>query len=137
MRQNRRDRGNLLRRTASGVGLRPGWGAKRAFSLIEALIALTITSMAGAVLLLGVQSSLDTTIEAVERTIADGIAQQTIDEIMTKRYTASGGNPLATTLRSRSKAPGAKRLEPATIAAISACKIFACGATTFRTGASA
>jgi len=41
------------------------------FSLIEALIALTITSMAGAVLLLGVQSSLDTTIEAVERTIAD------------------------------------------------------------------
>ena len=34
----------------------------------------------------------------MERTIADGIAQQTIDEIMTKRYAASGGNPLATTL---------------------------------------
>jgi type II secretory pathway pseudopilin PulG len=68
------------------------------FSLIEALVALTITSMAGAVLLLGVQSSLDTTIEAVDRTIADGIAQQTIDEIMTKRYTAAGGNPLGTVL---------------------------------------
>ena len=42
----------------------------------EYSIALTITSMAGAVLLLGVQRSLDTTIEAVERTIADGIAQR-------------------------------------------------------------
>mgnify|MGYP003343051482 CR=1 FL=1 len=51
------------------------------FSLIEALIALSITSIAGAVLLLSVQSSLDTTIEAVDKTIADGIAQQTIDEM--------------------------------------------------------
>src|SRR5207249_7453023 len=67
------------------------------FSLIEALIALTITSMAGAVLLLGVQSSLDTTLEAVERTIADGVAQQTMDEVLTKRYVGAGDNPLGTT----------------------------------------
>jgi type II secretory pathway pseudopilin PulG len=71
---------------------------RAAFSLIEALIALSITSLAGAVLLLSVQSSLDTTIEAVEQTIADGIAQQTLDEILTKRYVGEGDSPLLGTL---------------------------------------
>jgi hypothetical protein len=66
--------------------------------LIEALIALSITSLAGAVLLLSVQSSLDTTLEAVERTIADGVAQQTIDEVLTKRYVGAEDDPLTTTL---------------------------------------
>jgi type II secretory pathway pseudopilin PulG len=68
------------------------------FTLVEALIALSITSLAGAVLLLSVQSSLDTTIEAVERTIADGVAQQTLDEILTKRYVGPGDSPLLMTL---------------------------------------
>jgi type II secretory pathway pseudopilin PulG len=68
------------------------------FTLIEALIALSITSLAGAVLLLSVQSSLDTTIEAVDRTIADGVAQQTLDEILTKRYVGQGDTPLLATL---------------------------------------
>jgi type II secretory pathway pseudopilin PulG len=65
-----------------------------AFTLVEALIALSITSLAGAVLLLSVQSSLDSTIEAVQRTIADGVAQQTIDEIVTKRFTEQSEDPL-------------------------------------------
>ena len=68
------------------------------FTLVEALISLSITSLAGAVLLLSVQSSLDTTVEAVERTIADGIAQQTLDEIVTKRYVGQGDDPLLATL---------------------------------------
>ena len=71
-----------------------------AFSLIEALIALSITSIAGAVLLLSVQSSLDTTIEAVDKTIADGVAQQTIDEILTKRFVGPTENPLTSALGS-------------------------------------
>ena len=58
------------------------------FSLIEALLALTITALAGSVLLLSVDTSLDTTTQAVERTIADGIAQQ-------------GGTPLAVALNGR------------------------------------
>jgi hypothetical protein len=66
--------------------------------LIEALIALSITSFAGAVLLLSVQSSLETTIEAVQRTIADGIAQQTMDEITTKRFVGPAENPLTAVL---------------------------------------
>lgn len=71
---------------------------RRAFSLVEALIALSITSLAGSVLMLSVQSSLDTTLTAVEQTIADGIAQQTLDEILTKRYEAPGDSPLDTVL---------------------------------------
>jgi type II secretory pathway pseudopilin PulG len=67
---------------------------RRAFSLIEALTSLTIMSLAGAVLLLSVESSLDTTIKAVDRTIADGIAQQMLHEVLTKRYTPSSGSPL-------------------------------------------
>jgi len=71
---------------------------RRGFSLIEALIALSVTSLAGAVLLLGVHSSLATTTDAVDRTIADGIAQQVLHEILTKRYVGPGDNPLATSL---------------------------------------
>lgn len=67
---------------------------RAAFSLVEALVALSITSLAGAVLLLSVESSLGTTTEAVHRTIADGIAQQTLHEILTKRYTEKGEDPL-------------------------------------------
>lgn len=58
----------------------------RGFSLAEALIALSITAVAGAVLLLSVESSLQTTTDAVHRTIADGVAQQILDEILTKQY---------------------------------------------------
>jgi type II secretory pathway pseudopilin PulG len=72
--------------------------SRGAFSLIEALIALSITSLAGAVLLLSVQSSLDTTLEAVERTIADGVAQQTLDEILTKRWAGPEDSPLSANL---------------------------------------
>lgn len=67
---------------------------QRGFSLVEALVALSITALAGSVLLLSVDSSLATTMEAVQQTIADGIAQQVLDEMLTKRYMESGGNPL-------------------------------------------
>lgn len=61
------------------------------FSLIEALIALSITALAGSVLLLSVDSSLESTTEAVRRTIAEGMAQQLLDEMLTKQYTEPGG----------------------------------------------
>lgn len=68
---------------------------RRAFSLVEALIAISIMAMAGSVLLLSVDSSLQTTTDAVDRTIADGMAQQLLDEITTKHFTAPGSSPLA------------------------------------------
>ncbi len=75
---------------ATGSALRRRSG----FSLIEALIALSITALAGSVLLLSVDSSLQTTMDAVQATIADGLAQQTLDEMLTKRYTESGVDPI-------------------------------------------
>lgn len=86
-----------------GPGLRGGCGSQPGrsghpspcgFSLVEALVALSVVSLAGAVLLLSVESSLDTTTQAVHRTIADGIAQQMLHEILTKRYTEKGEDPL-------------------------------------------
>ncbi len=58
------------------------------FSLVEALVALTITAVAGSALLLGIDTSLDTTNEALEQTIAIGMAQQLMDEVLGARYTA-------------------------------------------------
>jgi type II secretory pathway pseudopilin PulG len=67
---------------------------RRGFSLVEALVALSITALAGSVLLLSVDSSLATTMEALQRTIADGLAQQVMDEMLTKQYMEDGGDPL-------------------------------------------
>src|SRR5688572_28507564 len=48
-------------------------------------------ALAGSVLLLSVESSLDSTAEAVDRTIADGVAQQMLDQILTKKFVESPG----------------------------------------------
>lgn len=68
---------------------------RRGFSLVEAFVALSITAMAGAVLLLAVESTLTTTTDSVQRTIADGLAQQLLDEALTKRFVIPGGDPLS------------------------------------------
>lgn len=69
--------------------------ARRAFSLVEALVALTIMSLAGSVMLLAVESCLTSTTEAVDRMIADGMANQLLDEISLKRFMAPGDTPLS------------------------------------------
>ena len=69
---------------------------RRGFSLVEAILAISITALAGSVLLLGVESSLRTTSDAVDRTIADGLARQLLDEIATKRFMARGTLSTAT-----------------------------------------
>ena len=60
------------------------------FTLVEALVSITIAAMAGSVLLLGVGSSLQSTDEAMRRTIATGMAQQLMDEVLGGRYDALG-----------------------------------------------
>jgi type II secretory pathway pseudopilin PulG len=74
---------------------RPKRDARRAFSLVEALVALTIMSLAGSVMLLAVESCLTATTEAVDRLIADGMANQLLDEISLKRFMAPGDTPLS------------------------------------------
>ncbi|MDX1947434.1 MAG: type II secretion system protein [Pirellulaceae bacterium] len=68
--------------------------ARRGFSLAESLVAISIMGLASSVLLLAAQGSLETTTDAVDRTIAAGMAQQLLDEVVGKHFMIPGGNPL-------------------------------------------
>jgi hypothetical protein len=66
---------------------------RNAFTLIEAMVAISITALAGSVLLLAVETSLETTSDGVDRLIAEGIADQILDEISTKRFMSTDSTP--------------------------------------------
>ena len=69
------------------------------FSLAEAMIGMTIMAIAGTVLLLGVETSLRSTIEAEDEAIAAGMAEQLLDEILGHHYTSPIiGDPYQTPL---------------------------------------
>ena len=53
-------------------------------------MSITIAAIAGSVLLLGINSSLQTTGESLQQTIADGLAEQLMDEVLGGRYAAVG-----------------------------------------------
>ena len=72
------------------IPIRQSCRNRAAFSLIEAMVAISIAAVAGSVMLLGVTTSIQTTNEAMERTIAAGIARQLMDEIVGGRYAAKG-----------------------------------------------
>lgn len=55
--------------------------ARFGFSLMEAVVAMSIVAFASSVLLLGVEATLESVEEQQEITIADGIARQMLDEI--------------------------------------------------------
>jgi len=59
---------------------------RAAFTLVEALVAISITAIAASVLLLGVHASVQTTEEALKQTIALGMAEQLLDEVLGARY---------------------------------------------------
>ena len=63
------------------------------FTLIEALAVISITAIAGSALLLGTTTSLHSTDNAMRQTIAQGMAQQLMDEAVGCRYVALGGDP--------------------------------------------
>jgi type II secretory pathway pseudopilin PulG len=73
---------------------------RSAFTLVEAVVALVIMALAGSVLLLAAQTSLRTTDEAVRRTIAEGLADQLLDEIVSRRFMEAGETPNDATLGS-------------------------------------
>lgn len=73
---------------------------RRGFTLVEAMVAITVLALAGSVLLLAVDTSLQNTTDAVDRSIADGLAQQLLDEISLARFMEPGtdaGDPLGPT----------------------------------------
>ena len=93
----------------------PPYGRARiaaAFTLVEALLAISVAALAGSVLLLGITSSLQTTDEALQQTIANGMAQQLMDEVLGGRYMELGCTPYDTYLQPGSveKAPGTREL---------------------------
>jgi type II secretory pathway pseudopilin PulG len=65
------------------------------FTLVEAMVSITVLALAGSVLLLAVDTSLQTTSEAVDRSIADGLAQQLLDEITLKHFMQPGTSSTA------------------------------------------
>ncbi len=64
----------------------------RGFTLVEAMVSITVLALAGSVLLLAVDSSLQTTTQSVDRSIADGLAQQLMDEITLQRFKEPGAS---------------------------------------------
>lgn len=63
---------------------------RSAFSLMEAVIAVAITALAGSVLLLAVESSLTTTTDATELALAEGLAEQLLEEAFSLRFAEAG-----------------------------------------------
>jgi hypothetical protein len=82
----------------TAASVRANSSRRGGFSIVEAIVALSITALAGAVLLLAVESTVQTTTDSVQRTIADGLAQQLLDEALTRCFVLPGGDPLANSL---------------------------------------
>jgi prepilin-type N-terminal cleavage/methylation domain-containing protein len=66
---------------------------RRGFTLVEAMVALVITAVAGSALLLSINSSMQLTRDSLEQTLAIGMAQQLMDEVVGARYMAVGAAP--------------------------------------------
>jgi len=65
------------------------------FTLVEALVATTITTLAGASIVLSLSSSVTTTDVVLEQTIAQGIAASLLDEAAGLRYSSTTLDPWA------------------------------------------
>jgi type II secretory pathway pseudopilin PulG len=81
------------------AGIRPAsrlvCSRRSGFTLVEAMVSITVIALAGSVLLLAVDTSLQTTTEAVDRSIADGLAQQLLDEITLCHFMEPGTSSTA------------------------------------------
>ncbi|MBP90870.1 MAG: hypothetical protein CMJ64_29860 [Planctomycetaceae bacterium] len=66
-------------------------GMRRAgFTLAEALVSITLISLAGSALLLATELTLDASADALEANVADGLANQMIEEILGLPYVEKG-----------------------------------------------
>jgi type II secretory pathway pseudopilin PulG len=68
------------------------------FTFVESMVAVSITSIAGAALLLGVSSALQCTRTALEQTVGLGMAQQMMDELAGKGYCEVANSPYDITM---------------------------------------
>ena len=63
------------------------------FTLVEAMVAITLIALAGSALLLATQTAMDSSDYAFEQNLARPIANQIIDEVLGRRYGAAGASP--------------------------------------------
>jgi len=70
----------------------------RGFTLIEALVAISLAAFAGSVILLGMSGSVKVADDGMNGLIAAGLAQQLMDEIMGMPYLEPGESAYQTTL---------------------------------------
>ena len=77
---------------SNAVSNRPALGKypRQGFSMIEVMVAITIMAIAGSALLWGVSGAMQTTDDNLRQTLAIGMAQQLMDEILGNRYHAVG-----------------------------------------------
>jgi type II secretory pathway pseudopilin PulG len=68
------------------------------FTLVEAVVSTAIVTMAGSALLLGVASAIDATDTVLDQSLAEGMAQQLMDEIASRQYAEPGLGGHQTTL---------------------------------------
>jgi prepilin-type N-terminal cleavage/methylation domain-containing protein len=65
--------------------------ARKGFTLVEAMVSISVVSVAGTAMMLGIASSMTTSYDAMDRTIAEGMAEQLVDEVAGRLYAVSGG----------------------------------------------
>ena len=70
----------------------------KAFTLIEAMVAITMIAMMSTVVMLGTGTVIDSADDALHRTIATGLAEQLMDEVMGTKYSEDISVPLLSTL---------------------------------------
>jgi len=76
----------------------PSPEARRGLTLIEAIISMSIVAIAGTSLMLALGSALQTTNWTVDQAIAQGLAEQLVDEVAGKRYHDPAGGSQETIL---------------------------------------
>ena len=62
--------------------LRAARGWRSGFTLVEALISISLAALAGSVLLVGINASVKVTDDGMNETIALGMAEQLLDEVL-------------------------------------------------------
>jgi len=67
--------------------MRPRRHRRTGFTLVEAMVSIALAALAGSVLLAGINASVKVTDDGMNETIAMGMAQQLLDEIVGNRLT--------------------------------------------------
>jgi prepilin-type N-terminal cleavage/methylation domain-containing protein len=83
--------------------------ASRGFTLVEAMVAISLAALAGSALLLQLNSTTQSTEYALKETMAMGMAQQLLDEALGVRYCSGTSTAHQTTLAPSGSSTGSRQ----------------------------